>query len=301
MYCRSCRSGGFGDCWCCGEGKNNGYYHRFVLDDYVLSFHRSDWKKNYETDLLSSLCSRICVYLLGELAMTIKPPSGPIYHPDMIQGSEEWIAARCGLLTASEMKLIITPVTLKPAKNDKASAHLYELLAQRITGYVEPRYISEDMLRGTEDELEAREIYAKHYNSVTGVGFITNSQWGFTLGYSPDGLVGDDGLIECKSRRQKFQVETIISNAVPDEHVIQIQSAFLITGRAWCDYVSYCGGMPLAVIRVEPDEKIMNAILAAATAFEDALAEKHEQYKATLEASPQVIETERRIEKEMFV
>lgn len=221
-------------------------------------------------------------------------------YPDMIQGTEEWIAARCGVLTASEMKLIITPSTLKPAKNDKASAHLYELLAQRITKYVEPRYISEDMLRGTEDELEARALYDRHYASVQEVGFITNDRWGFTLGYSPDALVGDDGLIECKSRRQKFQVETIISQAVPDEHVIQIQAGLLITGRKWCDYVSYSGGMPLAVIRMEPNKDIQDAILLASDLFETALQKQHSNYNKMLACSRH-IETERRVEKEMFV
>lgn len=223
------------------------------------------------------------------------------FHPDMIQGTDEWIAARCGMLTASEMKLIITPSTLKPAKNDKASAHLYELLAQRITGYVEPHYISEDMLRGQTDEMEARALYAKHYAPVQECGFITNDQLGFTIGYSPDGLVGDDGLIECKSRRQKFQVETIISGAMPNDYLIQVQTAFLVTGRSWCDYVSYCGGMPLAVIRVYPEQKTMDAIAAAAADFEDAMSLRIEEYRNALKRMTSIIETERRIEKEMYV
>ena len=77
------------------------------------------------------------------------------YHRDLIQGSDEWLAARCGLLTASEMKLILTP-TLKIAANDKTRAHVYEIAAQRITRYVEPTYIGDDMLRGQEDEIIAR-------------------------------------------------------------------------------------------------------------------------------------------------
>ena len=136
-------------------------------------------------------------------------------YQELTQGSDEWLAARCGLLTASEMKLIITP-TGKVADNDKSRSHLYELLAQRITGYVEPHYISDDMLRGLSDEIDARDIYAKTYEPVEEVGFITNDKWGFTLGYSPDGLVGTEGLIECKGRRQKFQVETIIAGEMPD-------------------------------------------------------------------------------------
>ena len=77
------------------------------------------------------------------------------YFFDIEQGTEEWLALRCGIQTASEMKLIVT-TTLKQASNDKKRAHLYELLGQRITGYVEPRYIGDDMLRGQWDELEAR-------------------------------------------------------------------------------------------------------------------------------------------------
>ncbi len=226
--------------------------------------------------------------------------TGLVFHPELIQGSEEWHAARCGMLTASEMKLIITPATLKPAKNDKASAHLYELLAQRITRYVEPHYISEDMLRGQTDEIEARFLYAKHFAPVQEVGFVTNDAWGFTLGYSPDALVGDDGLIECKSRRQKFQVETIISGAMPAEHTIQVQTALAITERKWCDYISYCGGLPMTVIRVLPDQKVIDAIISAAAAFERQIAEEHAAYKDAL-ASRRFIETERRIEKDMYV
>lgn len=223
------------------------------------------------------------------------------YHQDMVQGSDEWMAARCGMLASSGMKLIITPKTLKPSRNDKASSYLYELLAQRITKYVEPQYVSEDMLRGTMDEVDARMLYARHYAPVQEVGFVTNDKWGFTIGYSPDGLVGDDGLIECKSRRQKFQVETIISGAVPEDHVIQIQTGLLVTERAWCDYVSYCGGLPLAVIRVHPDEVMQAAIVEAAVAFEDAVSERMDAYCARMMTTLKLIETERRIEQEMFV
>jgi hypothetical protein len=102
--------------------------------------------------------------------------SHAVYHRSLFQGSEEWLAARCGMLTASEMKLIVTP-TFKAAANDKERSHLFELLAQRITGYVEPHYISDDMLRGQEDEIEACIAYGKHYVPVDSVGFVTNSKW----------------------------------------------------------------------------------------------------------------------------
>ena len=222
------------------------------------------------------------------------------YHRDLIQGSDEWLEARRGLLTASEMKLIVTP-TLKGASNDKERAHLYELLAQRITGHVEPHYVGDDMLRGHEDEVEARILYAQKYAPVADMGFITNDAWGFTLGCSPDGLVGDDGMIECKSRRQKFQVETIINGEMPADYLIQVQTAMLVTGRQWCDFVSYSGGLPMVTIRVLPDAAVQAAILKAAADFEARLADKLAAYHRAMEAADaRLIPTERRIIEEIF-
>lgn len=222
-------------------------------------------------------------------------------HNNVTQGSDEWLAMRCGLLTASEMKLILTP-TLKIANNDKTRAHLYELLAQRITRYVEPMYVSDDMLRGQEDEFYARQEYAEKFGPVDEVGFITNDRWGFTLGYSPDGLVGADGLIEIKSRRQKYQVQTFIENVtggtVPVDYLMQCQTALLVSEREWLDFISYSGGLPTAVVRVWPDDAVQGAIIEAAAAFEAQLAEKMQIYtEATAGLNP----TERRVEQEMFV
>lgn len=219
-------------------------------------------------------------------------------HADVIQGSDEWIQHRCGRLTASEMKLIVTP-TLKAAANDKERAHLYELLAQRVTGHVEPSYVSDDMLRGREDEIAARELYAEHFAPVTEVGFITNDRWGFTIGYSPDGLVGDDGLIEAKGRRQKYQMQTIVDREVPQEYVLQLQTGLLVTERKWIDYVSFSGGMHMVVIRVFPDPIIQAAILDAAAAFEERLATNMAAYRTAI-TERRMIPTERRIEMEMF-
>lgn len=224
-----------------------------------------------------------------------------IYHRDLIQGSDEWLQQRCGLLTASEMKLCLTPKTLKQANNDKTRQHEWELLFQRLTGYVEPHYISDDMLRGKDDEIEARHQYNKHYAPVQEVGFVTNDQWGFTIGYSPDGLVGDDGLIECKSRRGKYQVQTIAENEVPEDYVLQLQTGLLVTGRKWVDFVSYSGGLPMFVKRVEPDLLMQGAIVAAATAFEARLAEKEREYRASIASMKVLIETERRVEQEMIL
>ena len=202
------------------------------------------------------------------------------------------------------MRLIVTP-TLKPASNDKERAHLYELLAQRITGHVEPHYIGDDMLRGQEDEIEARVLYAQHYGPVEEVGFITNDQWGFTLGYSPDGLVSEDGLIECKSRRARFQVGTIIDaahGAIPADFMLQVQTGLMVTGRKWLDFISYSGGLPMVTVRVMPDFEMQAAILHAAMLFEQRLAEKMDRYLAALKSpSARFLPTVRRVEMEMHV
>lgn len=226
------------------------------------------------------------------------------YHRDLIQGSDEWHDARCGLLTASEIKLIITP-TLKIASNAKERAHLWELAAQRISRYVEPQYISDDMLRGHEDEISARYLYSENFAPVEECGFVTNDKWGFKLGCSPDGLVGDDGMIECKSRRQKYQIQTICQHydngAVPEDYVLQVQAELLVTGRKWCDLVSYSGGLPMIAMRVEPDREIQDAIIDAASKFEARINEAIADYHAALESEPRLIPTERKIEEEMIV
>lgn len=219
------------------------------------------------------------------------------YHRDLHQGSDEWHAIRCGLLTASEVKLILTP-TLKVANNDKVKAHIWELAAQRITGFTEPGYISDAMLRGHDDEIEARNLYSAQYAEATECGFVTNDEWGFTIGASPDGLVGEDGSIECKSRCQKYQIQTIVENyrdgTTPDEYELQMQTVMLVTGRKWCDLISYSGGLPMATMRVDANPEIQDAIIAAASQVEARIAEIVSDYREALNSKARLIPTERR-------
>lgn len=226
------------------------------------------------------------------------------YRPDLAQGSTEWHAARCGLLTASEMRLIITP-TLKIASNDKERSHLFELLAQRITRHVEPSYVSDSMLRGMDDEVEAVVQYGKAYAPVRLVGFVTNDKWGFSIGYSPDGLIGDDGQVECKSRSQKYQIQTLCDyvsvDAIDPDFMIQVQTGLLVTERKWCDLVSYCGGLHMATVRVMPDPVIQEAIVTAAEAFEKRLLDKMRIYESVLASkTKRLIPTERKLIAEMI-
>lgn len=201
-----------------------------------------------------------------------------IVHQDLEQGSDEWLAARCGIITASVIGRLITP-TLKVANNDTARATTLSLAAERITGHVEPVYVNADMQRGHDEEGPARYMYALGIDEpVTEVGFMTEDKWGFTIGYSPDALVGDDGLFETKSRRQKKQVSTIVSGRVPPENYMQLQCGLLVSGREWIDYGSYSNGMHFWTKRIHPDAAAFEAIIAAAERAELWIASAVEKY-----------------------
>ena len=203
------------------------------------------------------------------------------YYKELEQGTQEWLDTRGGVITASVIKDILTP-KFKIADNDKTRALAYTLAAQRITGRVEPQIKSYHLERGHTEELHACAMYSEHYAPVTPCGFIRN---GF-LGYSPDGLVGDEGLIEIKSRVPKYQVQTIINGKVPDEYLIQCQSGMMISARPWIDFVQYSNGMELFVERVTPDSELVGIITEATTAFEAKICELVEQYKERAKKYP---------------
>lgn len=213
-------------------------------------------------------------------------------HESVEQGSDEWLALRCGVLTASEINLIMTP-TGKTANNDKSRAHVWEITAQRLTKHVEPHYVSDDMLRGIEGELYAREYYESAYGPMDQVGFITNDKYGFSLGYSPDGLIGATGLWECKSPRAKKQVETILTGEVPIDNMLQLQAGLLISERDFIDFTSFHGGLPMVTLRVYPDPVMQAAIVEAASRFEESVAENMEKWKERMGSDMRLVETER--------
>lgn len=195
-------------------------------------------------------------------------------YPNVEQGSDEWLELRRGLVTASVVGQLITPKTVKPANNETSRALTQRLVAERITGHTEPVRITDDMWRGVLDEPRARDLYSATYAPVTETGFMVHDFGnGVRIGYSPDGLVGADGLIEIKSRRQKNHLATILDDAVPLDNLAQLQCGLLVSGREWCDYVSICGGMALWTKRVYTSEKWHAAILEAVEAFEQTAAE----------------------------
>lgn len=186
---------------------------------------------------------------------------------DLVQGSNDWLEARRGIVTASVVGQLITP-TLKVASNETARGLLRTLVAERITGWIEPTFQNLDMLRGQMDEPLARDLYTKTYAPVRELGFMVRDIGGDRIGYSPDGLVGDDGLIEVKSAKPKIHLARILGAPIEHDHMAQMQAGLLVSGREWCDYLSYCGGMPMWRERVEADNEWREAIKAALVAFE---------------------------------
>lgn len=204
---------------------------------------------------------------------------------NLVQGSAAWEDARQGILTASVIGKLVTP-TLKAANNDTSRGVTATLVAERLTHHTEETVVSRAMERGTLDEPYARDLYTAHYAPVTEVGFMMRDIDGDRLGYSPDGLVGDDGLIEIKSRTQRIQLQTILDDAVPTMNMAQLQTGLLVSGREWIDYVSYCGGMPLYVKRVHPDDKWQEVITEVLHKFEDTARHLQATYKAATKGLP---------------
>ena len=202
-----------------------------------------------------------------------------IEYPEIEQRTDAWFEQRRGIVTASVVGKLVTGKTLKVASNDDSRALTAQLVAERITGQTDETYISADMFRGIEHEPFALEKYAAHYAPVTTTGFMRREGNGWVLGYSPDGLVGADGLVEVKCPRAKTHLRTILSNEVPAYHIPQIQAGLLVSGRQWLDFISFCAGMPLFVKRVFPDPEWQAALIDAVVAFETTAAEMVAAYE----------------------
>lgn len=222
-------------------------------------------------------------------------------YDDVAQGSDEWLALRCGVLTASEISKILTAKTLKSAANDHSRALVMEKAAQRITGEIEPQFIGDDQLRGIEQEPVARDYYRQVEPDAREVGFVTLDMGGFFIGCSPDALVGEHGGWECKCPRQKEHVRTVISGEVPDQYVLQVQTSLFVTKRDFWDFSSFYGGLDMPIIRVEPDLKIHAAIQDAAEQFEETVQAAVKAWGDRAGRGIRMIPTEKVIEQEVYL
>jgi len=173
------------------------------------------------------------------------------------QGTEEWQQARTGIPTSSNFDKIIT-VDGKPSK--QRQKYLYQLAAERLTGIKEDPYQNDAMLQGVEREAQARNMYEFITgNKVEEVGLCYHDEKKLYAS-SPDGLVGEDGLVEIKCPLAHTQIGYLLDNAFPKTYFQQVQGQLFVTGRKWCDFFSFYPGLRPILIRVKPDKAFQKAL-----------------------------------------
>ena len=175
----------------------------------------------------------------------------------IIQGSPEWFALRVGKVTASRVADVIAKT--KTGWGASRANYMAELIAERLTGEPAEKYTNAAMAWGTEKEPDARAAYEFFRDAhVVEVAFINHPVIGMT-GASPDGFVGDHGLVEIKCPNTATHLDTLLSQSIPGRYVTQMLWQMACTGRQWCDFVSYDPRLPeamsLFVKRVERDDK----------------------------------------------
>jgi putative phage-type endonuclease len=176
---------------------------------------------------------------------------------EIIQGSPEWKALRCGKVTASRVADVVAKT--KTGYSASRANYLAQLIAERLTKTPAETYTNAAMQHGVDTEPEARAAYEFYQGAkVEQVAFVPHPKID-QAGASPDGLVGVDGLVEIKCPNTATHLETLLGQAVPAKYTDQMQFQMACTGRQWCDFVSYDPRMPehmrLFVRRVERDDK----------------------------------------------
>lgn len=171
----------------------------------------------------------------------------------MEQRSEEWFQARLGKVTASR----VADVLAKIKSGESASRRNYkiQLVSERLTGEKQETYVNQAMQDGIDREQFARDRYVQQFGEVEEVGFVKHPT--LEAGASPDGMVGDDGIIEIKCPMGSTHTETLMTQDIPSKYIPQVQFQLLVTGRKWCDFVSYNPMFPehlqVFVKRIEAD------------------------------------------------
>lgn len=173
----------------------------------------------------------------------------------MEQRSPEWYEARLGQVTASRVADIVAKT--KTGYSTSRANYMAELICERLTGMQGASYASAAMQWGTETEPMARAAYeAKVGSLVIETGFVPHGSIPMA-GASPDGLIGDDGLVEVKCPITATHIDTLLGQSVPGRYVTQMQWQMACTGRKWCDFVSYDPRMPekmqLFIKRIDRD------------------------------------------------
>ena len=179
---------------------------------------------------------------------------------ELEQGSEEWLQARMGKATASNFSKI---VTTKGVESATLSKYALELASELLLVKPEAGYKNDNMQRGNDLEPFARESYElEKFVEVKEVGFMSCGDYG----YSPDGLIGDDGLVEIKCPLATTHLQYLIDGKLPTAYFQQCQGGLMVSGRRYLDFISYHPNFQddkkLFIIRVERDEEFIKKLKA---------------------------------------
>lgn len=172
--------------------------------------------------------------------------------------------ARLGIPSASSFDQIITT---KGEVSKQRTKYLYKLAAERVSGRSEETYQNAAMQRGTELESEARAYYELVNDcTVEQVGFCL-ADGSYAYGCSPDGLIGTNGLLEIKCPSASVHVEYLLEGGLPSVYFQQVQGQLLVTGRKYCEFVSYYPNLKPLIVTVTPDAKFQAALKEQLEAF----------------------------------
>lgn len=161
----------------------------------------------------------------------------------MEQRSPEWFAARCGKVTASRLYDVMART--KSGYAASRQNYMAELICQRLTGKPEEGFTNAAMMRGTELEPVAREMYAlNEFDAVISVVGLIDHPTIAGFAASPDGLVNDDGLIEIKCPNTWTHLQTLKTGVPKRQYLLQMHAQMMCTGRKWCDFVSFDDRLP---------------------------------------------------------
>lgn len=199
----------------------------------------------------------------------------------MMQGTAEWFAERCGRVTASR----VADVTAKTKTGWSASRANYaaQLIAERLTGVAAESYSNAAMQWGIETEPQAKAAYSfLSGNPVVDVGFVAHPSIAMS-GASPDGLVGEDGLLEIKCPNTATHLDALLGAEIDGKYIKQMHWQMACTGRAWCDFVSFDPRLPVnlqcKIIRVNRDDELISSLEVDVAAFLEEISAKLERLK----------------------
>ncbi len=197
----------------------------------------------------------------------------------MEQRTTEWHTARLGKVTASRVADVIAKT--KTGYGASRANLMADLIVERLTGQPASTFSNAHMEWGTEQEPHARAAYsARTGELVEEVGFVDHPS-AANSGASPDGLVGDEGLVEFKCPATSTHLDTLLVGDVPSKYIPQMQWQMACTGRKWCDFCSYDPRLPehlrMFVKRVPRDDEYIKTLETEVTKFLAELDEKLKQ------------------------